>query len=461
MFAVRLPWKDQKPHRAGVGNPSKRRDDRAPIEWRESASCFHLPQIQTTDRQLRAVTRETLDALNRANNPPVLFAHAGRAVRVAQDETGRWVIMEAREGVLRNLMTKAADFYEVRQQRIRSCAPPRDVVQDILATPPAEWGFPAIQGIITSPALREDGMVIQIPGYDPASRLYYAPDRNLILPELAKNPTTDHQQIALEMIFDILTDFPFVDEASRANAVAAMLTPICRPAIRGSTPLALFDATTQGTGKTLLSEVVTLIVTGREGALFSAPRTADEWRKQLTSVLLAGPDVVIIDNVNYRLDSAELCKALTETIHGDRILGVSQTVHLQVRCTWIATVNNIQVGGDMPRRCYWVWMDAKCPRPFERTGFQYERLKQHVVDNRGELLSALLTLARAWFVVGCPRPRVKPMGSFEDWTTIIGGILQHADVEGFLANSAQLHSQGRYRIPSVGSIPEDAPRRLL
>jgi hypothetical protein len=283
--------------------------------------------------------------------------------------------------------------------------------------------------------------VIQTPGYDPASRLYYAPDPTLVLPDLVEEPTTDHRQIALEMIQDILVDFPFVDDASRANAIAAMLTPICRPAIRGATPLALFDATTQGTGKSLLSEVVTLIVTGREGALFSAPRTDEEWRKQLTSVLLDGPDIVIIDNVNYRLASAELCKALTETIHGDRILGLSQTVRLPVRCTWFATGNNIQVGGDMPRRCYWVRMDAKCPRPFERTGFRYDRLKQHVLDHRGELLSALLTLARSWFVSGCPKPTAKPMGSFEDWTTIIGGILQHAGVEGFLANSDQLHNQ--------------------
>jgi ligand-binding SRPBCC domain-containing protein len=243
------------------------------------------------------------------------------------------------------------------------------------------------------------------------------------------------------MILDIVADFPFVDEASRANAIAAMLTPVCRPAIKGPTPLALFDATTQGTGKTLLSEIVSLIVSGREGALFSAPREAEEWRKQLTSVLREGSTIVIIDNVNYRLDSAELCKALTATTHGDRILGQSQTINLPVRCTWIATANNLQLGGDMPRRCYWVRMDAKCSRPFERSGFRHKRLKQHVLARRGELLAALLALARSWFIAGCPQPDVTPVGSFEDWTTVIGGILQHVGVEGFLENSTQLYKQ--------------------
>jgi hypothetical protein len=345
------------------------------------------------------------------------------------------------DGILRNQLTRSADFCEIGRKDVRNCAPPMDVVKDILAMPPAEWAFPPLQGIIESPALREDGTLITLPGYDGASRLYYAPDPALILPEIPEQPTTDHKEVAIEILLDIIADFPFVDVASRANAIASMLTPVCRPAIKGPTPLALFDATTQGTGKTLLSEVVTLIVSGREGALFSAPREAEEWRKQLTSVLREGSSIVIVDNVNYRLDSADLCKALTETIHGDRILGQSQTINLPVRCTWIATGNNIQLGGDMPRRCYWVRMDAKCSRPFERTEFRHTRLKQYVLVHRAELLTALLTLARAWFIAGCPEPDVMPLGSFEDWTTIIGGILQHAGVEGFLANSSQLYKQ--------------------
>lgn len=400
-----------------------------------------LPEIQITDRQLRDMTGEAVRALVDFNNPPCVFVHAGRAVRVTAEEEGRYVIADATEGVIRNLLTQSADFYEVRRDGVRNCPPPMDVVKDLLAMPPVEWRFPTLLSVIASPSLREDGSLIQVPGYDPASRLFYAPDPGLILSEIPEEPTTDHVQIAADLILDVLADFPFVDAASRANAVGALLTPICRPAIKGPTPLALFDATTQGTGKTLLAEIVSLIVCGREGALFSAPRDAEEWRKQLTSVLRDGSPIVIIDNVNYRLDSAELCKALTESIHADRILGQSQIVNLPVRCTWIATGNNIQLGGDMSRRCYWVRMDAKCPRPFERTAFRYKRLKQHVLAHRSELLSALLTLARSWFVAGCTEPTVRPVGSFEDWTTTIGGILQHGGIEGFLANSGQLYEQ--------------------
>jgi hypothetical protein len=415
--------------------------ENALVPERGTVDDRRLPNIQASDRQLRDVSREALAALRLFNDPPSLFARTGKVVCITQEEFGRHVIAEVSDRILRNRLTRSANFYQVGRQGIRNCVPPMDVVRDILATPPIEWPFPPLQGIIESPALREEGTLITLPGYDGASRLFYAPDPALILPDIPEQPTTDHIEMAIEMVLEIIADFPFVDGASRANAIASMLTPICRPAIKGPTPLALFDATTQGTGKTLLSEVVSLIVSGREGALFSAPREAEEWRKQLTSVLREGSTIVIIDNVNYRLDSADLCKALTETIHGDRILGLSQTITLPVRCTWIATGNNLQLGGDMLRRCYWVRMDAKCSRPFERTEFRHKRLKQYVLVHRGELLAALLTLARAWFVAGRPQPDVIPVGSFEDWTTIIGGILQHVGIEGFLANSSQLYQQ--------------------
>jgi hypothetical protein len=36
---------------------------------------------------------------------------------------------------------------------------------------------------------------------------------------------------------------------------------------------------------------------------------------------------------------------------------------------------------------------------------------------------------------------VKPVGSFEDWSVIIRGILERASIQGFLANSDQLYEQ--------------------
>src|SRR5262249_39481605 len=36
---------------------------------------------------------------------------------------------------------------------------------------------------------------------------------------------------------------------------------------------------------------------------------------------------------------------------------------------------------------------------------------------------------------GCPAPKIKPIGSFEAWTTVVGGILENAHLQGFLQNA--------------------------
>jgi hypothetical protein len=126
----------------------------------------------------------------------------------------------------------------------------------------------------------------------------------------------------------------------------------------------------------------------------------------------------------------------------DRMFRTFETIVLPVRCSWIATGNNVQLGGDMPRRCYWVRLDAKSSQPFRRTGFRHENLAGWVAQNRGELIRALLTIARYWYLQGQPKAKsLKPLGSYESWCLTIGGMLELAGVEGFLGNAATMFEQ--------------------
>ena len=95
----------------------------------------------------------------------------------------------------------------------------------------------------------------------------------------------------------------------------------------------------------------------------------------------------------------------------------------------------------MPRRCYLVRMDARHPKPWERTGFRHPRLEEYVTEHRGELVAALLTIIRGWYAASCPVVSVPPFGGFEAWAETTAGILAYAGVEGFLANLPVLHSQ--------------------
>ncbi len=125
-----------------------------------------------------------------------------------------------------------------------------------------------------------------------------------------------------------------------------------------------------------------------------------------------------------------------------RILGVSKTTMVPQRATWLATGNNIKLGGDLARRCYRIRMDAKTSRPFMRKDFTHSDLITWVSEHRAELVGALLTLARAWYVGGKPKyDHLPSLGTFSGWVKIIGGILEYAGVHGFLSNLEQLYEE--------------------
>ena len=407
-----------------------------------------LPIVVVNNRELRHVSGDAVAALQNANDPPRLFVRSGNIVHVVCDEAGRQSISDASEAFLRGRMTRSADFRRLvhdknRNPQYPATNPPIDVVRDVLALAPTNWGFPALESVTESPLLRPDGSVLSTPGYDSMTRVYYAPSPSLRFPEMAAEPSAREVDEARVLLDEAMEGFPFVDAASRANAYAMLLTPIIRRAISGNVPVALVDAPQAGTGKSLLAEIVALVHTGSDAAMQPSPARGDEseWRKMLGAVLSNGNALVIFDNVDHRLHSASLALAVTASTWTDRILGLSKTITLPVRCTWIVTGNNLQLSGDLPRRCYWIRLDAGTSQPWQRSGFRHPNLKQWVKQNRGRILAALLTIARAWFVAGKPEAATPNLGSFESWAATVGGILSHAGIAGFLNNLDSLYQE--------------------
>jgi hypothetical protein len=406
-----------------------------------------LPSIVVNDRPLRDVGDEALQALEARNNPPSLFSRAGKIIRLASDENDEPIIQEASESVVRHHLARAANFVKEYQrkndvERIE-VSPPRDVVQDVMAVP--HLPFAPLIGVPRTPFFRPDGTIVALPGYDAATRLYYVPSfaseaRDNSRIEIAEEPAEEDLQGAVEIVDEAVSDFPYVDKASAANTLALLLTPIMRNVTPGPVPLSVIDKPTPGTGGSLLAEVVALLATGSPAGMMSAPRDDEEVRKQLTSALMRGNLVVTIDNVDGVLSAPSLSRALSSEYWEDRVLGRSEMIRVPQRATWIASGNNIQLGGDMPRRGYWIRLDAGVERPWQRAGFKHPELKAWVAANRSKLLSALLTMGRAWFAKGAPQGRAT-LGGFEGWAHTIGGVLEVAGISGFLANLDEMYER--------------------
>lgn len=403
-----------------------------------------LPTIIVSNRQLRDSAQDAIAALVAANDPPVVFVRGGGLARVRRDEEGRPVLDVLGSAELRGRLARVANFVRVKSTKDgsenNSVTPPLELAQDILAL--GEWpDLPPLSGVTRAPTLRPDGSILSRPGYDPATRLLFVPAGDDELPEIPETPTRADAQAAAAAVLDLLTDFPFVDEASGANAVAEVITPLIRPTIAGSVPMVINDAPSRGTGKGLLAQIPGVLATGAPPPMTSPPAEDEELRKLLTTFVMSGTELVVFDNVEQRVAWPSLSRFLTALEWQDRLLGRSEKISFPNRSVLMMTGNNVRLGGDMPRRTYWVRLDSRLARPWTRQGFRHSNLLAHVAQHRYKIVAAILTMARAWFIAGRPPAETAVLGNYEDWTRIVGGILVYAGIAGFLANQPDLYDR--------------------
>ena len=412
----------------------------------DPAKLVDLPAIEINDMLVDSITRLSISALVEKNDPPVIFVRGAKLSKTHVDEDENVMIQTYNRASLRFRLAECARFVMVSQGNHPDSykKPPDDVVDAILHM--GEWPFPPLRGVTSAPILRPDGSICTEPGYDAQSCLVYRPPADLLIPDIPENPSAEDIEKSKKLVLDVICDFPFEDEASRANSLAFMFTLMMRSVIDGYVPLCLVDSPTQGTGKGKLVKNLAHIPLGTELPTQTMPqgRYADEeWRKLLLGILREGSPAVLFDNVSEReiVDSAPLASLMTTGKFGGRILTQPDVQNFRVNLILVATGNNIKVTGDMTRRCYTVRLDANMERPWERhpDGFEHPSLEKYVRDNNVKLLTAAFTLIRAWYAAGCPEAQNIPvMGSFIEWSNTIGSVLEFIGIEGFLKNQEKL-----------------------
>lgn len=353
-----------------------------------------------------------------------LFQHAGQLVQISYDTSPTAGVIRPPNSprivrvtlpTLRERMTSRAQFKRVVGDERKNVHPPEWCTKGVHSR--HDWpGMRHLEGVVSHPILRADGTVLATPGYDPATGLLLASQDKISVPDF---PTIADARRACELLFDVVKDFPFAKPMHRSAWLAFVLTPLARFAFSGPVPLFLADANVRGSGKTLLLELVSIIVTGLDFARVSNTTDSIETRKLITALVIACDLLVLIDNVDGVLGCAALDAALTATTWKDRILGRSETIEMPMRITFAASGNNIVVLADTTRRICHIRLESPMERPEEREGFTHPNLLQHVRQHRPELLAAALTILRAYCVAGRPKAALKPWGSFEGWSNLI------------------------------------------
>ena len=206
---------------------------------------------------------------------PNVYQRGGRLVRVVADSSPSIGVARRRDDAriapipavrIREMLSAAKwiqDFFEI-ELRIH---PPGWAVRAIEAR--AEWpGVRHLESVVTTPVLRPDGTVLQRPGYDCQTGLFFAaedekgvgtllPERpegccaqkgpdpffTTTFPEIPAAPTAADVASAVGALAEVVCDFPFGGAEHQGAWLAGLLTPLARHAFIGPAPLFLFDAT--------------------------------------------------------------------------------------------------------------------------------------------------------------------------------------------------------------------------
>jgi len=388
-----------------------------------------------------STAKRTWPVVEDANEPPVLFRRSKRFLRTRPHDDSDEVTAEELDynGFKYQLSEVVCFTKQDDKGKARPIDPPQGVVQDMMANPNPP--VPVLNRIVSVPVFAPDGTLQTAPGYHPAARVYYQPAHGLELSEVPDAPTDGNIAEARSLLLELLQDFPLVEQADRAHAVALALLPFARDLIDGPTPWHMVGASKWGTGKGLLAQALTMIFEGGEGASgHPLSGTEEEVRKAILAALMGSSGFILFDNIDGMVDSSSLAAALTAVNYEDRKLGVSENARIRVRSVWIGTGNNPALSGELTRRTVRIRLVSREQHPDKRSDFLHPNLPQWVRQNRGRLVGACLTLVRAWVARGKPLGN-DTMGSYDDWAGVMGGILDTVGVPGFLDNVEEFRSE--------------------
>ncbi len=337
------------------------------------------------------------------------------------------------QGRNRNVTVTGADGEEttVERQRWEPKMFPMEAATHVHTAARSRNGTPNLRrlnGVTHTPIMRADGTVMNTPGYDRESCMLYLPERGLIVPDLPSPFGREDVGAAVGFLKEIVREFPFVEDHHRANWFGALFTPLMRVMLPPPYPAFVIDAPSPGAGKSYLAGIIRTV----HGGVIRAGWPSDDaefGKVALATLIGTTAPVVTFDNVRGKIRSAKFEALLTSPIFTDRLLGVSRDANAANDRLWTITANNAEIGGDLARRCYWITIDPRMPRPHERTGFSLD-LRTWPVANRGRIIAAMLTVVRGWVLAGMPKADLKRSDDFATWDAAMEGLLSWAGFTG-------------------------------
>ena len=344
------------------------------------------------------------------------YQYGDLIVTIVEDKTTQEVVIKdmkpsALDAVLARYIIWEA--YDGRYKCVVRKDVPRRVVSAMMEAPEYKH-LPFLSGLAHQPYIH-DKNVINKSGYNAVTGMFGIFDEKEF--DVPDKPSRKDAEAALDILYELLNEFPFAEEHDKAAALSAILTATIRGSLDLS-PMYHVRAPEISSGKSFLCSIVSSFATSAVAAAAPFPQNDEECRKHLLSLFLKGKTVVIFDNLTSDIaPHNSFCAILTSPYHSDRILGVSKTTTVSTRTLFLSNGNNVGPIQDMTRRCCVINLDPACEMPATRE-FKKPNLLSDLRNNRAKYVSAALTIIQAWINDGCPKTECKSIASYTEWSDL-------------------------------------------
>lgn len=394
-----------------------------------------------------------VDRINSTNEDPIIYARGGKMVEIARADEPRdngYRIVELSPAAFRSVLSQHCRFYKMKKEGPAPTKLPIDAISGLYDRVHT-MNLPVLKKFTQCPVYDRAGRLHSKPGYNrEIGAFIHFPDDTAPMPKVPDKPTKKQAEQAAQWIKDeLLHDFLFATDHGPAGVLGLMLTPMCAEMIDGPRPLIGFDAPEAGSGKTLLAKVALWHVIP-DLTLPTASESKAEFEKALTSQARKGRPIMAFDNLNIVADSGPFAAAITGYPEWEaRQLGVSENLTFPAPDAWVITANGLELSDENARRTLIVRINKHHPR---YSGWKHPNIRSWVHENRGRIQAALATMVNAWLAAGRPAPSSAALPSFEEWATVIGGILEYAGITGLLENRSLLANPERQAWSHFGHV---------
>jgi hypothetical protein len=286
--------------------------------------------------------------------------------------------------------------------------------------------LPVVSGIVTTPLVLPDGMLLATQGLDRQRGLIFRlqPELLALLPD--PEDCTDTavakalQFLTNEWLVDVACDY-----AGKCVLIASALTIIER-FVLAERPAFFVTAGQRGGGKTTTLQMVFVAATGYRAPAAAWSSSEEERRKCLFSYLGEGVPAVVWDNIprGAAISCPSIEKSLTAALYSDRVLGQTGTRTVPATTIIFFTGNNIGPRGDMASRSLQTRLTADRPDP-ENRSFTHADPVAWTFNHRGNIVRALYTI-----LLGNPRLQdhtpTPAETRFKGWWHLVGSAVEHA-----------------------------------